>query len=449
MTIEDLAELKGIAYGVLKPGPIVPNGVLMLRVGDIQDGQIDETAIYRIGRDLDQEFRRTKLKGGEIVISIQGSVGRVAVVPAHLAGANVSRTLAMVRLRDPGVARWVQRALESPFIQQMMRDVVGGTTRDSLNLRDLRKFAIPIAPEPVRSELLEAIERSGLLVASSARHVAAARRAVERFRQAALAAATDGRLTADWRAENTELLPDLPLPGRKPRQLRDIERFDLDEIPEEWKWVQVEDLLPEGGIFDGPFGSNLKTADYTTAGARVIRLENIGHLEFIDSKKTYVSKQKYQDLSKHAVRAGDIVFSSFVDESVRVCVLPDDLELQALAKADCFTLRPSGAVDRSYLAMQLASVRTYGFLASDVHGATRPRINTTQLRSVPVPLCSLTEQSEIVRRFTSLTSAADDLLDRVDRVAARVQMISQSVLAMAFRGELQVGEAVVSSSKPS
>src|SRR5207248_2244766 len=100
----------------------------------------------------------------------------------------------------------------------------------------------------------------------------------------------------------------------------------------------------------------------------------------------------YQSLRRHVVYAGDIVFSSFVTEQIRVCVLPPDLDDHALAKADCFTLRPIEMIDREYLAMQLASPRTFGFLAGDVHGATRPRVNTTQVRSLPFPLCSPDEQ---------------------------------------------------------
>ena len=166
--------------------------------------------------------------------------------------------------------------------------------------------------------------------------------------------------------------------------------------------MQVNDLLPSGGVFDGPFGSNLKSDDYTESGARVIRLENVGHLRFIESKRTFVSLAKYASLLKHAVHPGDIVFSSFVDEKIRVCVLPVDLDANALAKADCFTLRPSAAVYPQYLAMQMACHRSYDFLISDVHGATRPRVNTTQVRSLPIRLCSPQEQHEIMRRLDAL-----------------------------------------------
>ena len=142
-TIDALTVPKGVAYGVLKPGPSTPDGVPMLRVSDIREGRVDQTAIYRISRQLDEEYRRTKLAGGEVLLSIQGSVGRTAIVPQSLAGANISRTLAMIRLNDPDLGPWVQFALESPQAQAAMRQVVGGTTRDSLNLRDVRQIIIP------------------------------------------------------------------------------------------------------------------------------------------------------------------------------------------------------------------------------------------------------------------------------------------------------------------
>src|SRR5439155_3840164 len=112
---------------------------------------------------------------------------------------------------------------------------------------------------------------------------------LKRFRQAVLAAACSGTLTADWRREE-----------------------DGDVLPAGWRWASVDALVPKGGIFDGPFGSNLKTSDYTDAGVRVIRLENIGRLRFIESKRTYISDKKYQSLMKHTVSEGDIIFASFV-----------------------------------------------------------------------------------------------------------------------------------------
>lgn len=188
-----------------------------------------------------------------------------------------------------------------------------------------------------------------------------------------LSAACSGRLTAGWREANGSA-PAVAVtqPTRRPRHFWSIEQFDLELTPDSWQWVQVDDLLPARGIFDGPFGSNLKSSDYTETGARVVRLENIGHLVFHADKRSFVSPEKYESLLKHAVRAGDIVFSSFVDEKVRVCVLPRDIDDLALAKADCFTLRPSDVVLPEYLVLQLTCRRTYEALSSAIHGGDAP-----------------------------------------------------------------------------
>src|SRR5712691_6259799 len=95
-----------------------------------------------------------------------------------------------------------------------------------------------------------------------------------------------------------------------------------DELSEGWATIPVGDLLESGGLFDGPFGSSLKTSDYTDSGIRVIRLENVSNLRFVSDKRAYISESKYRELIKHTVREGDLIVGSFVDGPIRVCVLP-------------------------------------------------------------------------------------------------------------------------------
>ena len=90
-----------ICYGVLKPGPFEPGGVPLLRIQDLAGNRVAEDGIHLISRQLDDEFRRSRLEGGEILLSIQGTIGRTAIVPTRLAGANISRTLAVIRPDSP------------------------------------------------------------------------------------------------------------------------------------------------------------------------------------------------------------------------------------------------------------------------------------------------------------------------------------------------------------
>ena len=175
-----------------------------------------------------------------------------------------------------------------------------------------------------------------------------------------------------------------------------------DELPDGWVRTKLNATLEHGGLFDGPFGSSLKTSDYTDSGVRVIRLENLSNLRFITDKETYISEAKYQSLLKHTVIPEDILVGSFVDGAVRVCLLPN-LPTKAIAKADCFTVRTRPDIaNRRFVAFQLGTVDVRDAFVEDIHGATRPRITTKQLRDCELSLAPLPEQHRIVEKVEAL-----------------------------------------------
>ena len=142
-------------------------------------------------------------------------------------------------------------------------------------------------------------------------------------------------------------------------------------------------------------------------------------------------------MERHKLLAGDLLFSSFVDEEVRVCALPANLNTDAINKADCFCLRIDGkACDARFLLYRLACKTTYMKLKEGVHGATRPRINLRQLRQFELGLPPRNEQSEIVRRVETLFAFADRLEACLAQAQTAVDRLTPSLLAKAFRGEL-------------
>ena len=222
-----------------------------------------------------------------------------------------------------------------------------------------------------------------------------------------------------------------------------------NELAEGWTSVPLNELIEPGGIFDGPFGSSLKTADYTESGVRVIRLENLANMRFVEEKRTYISKSKYADLQRHTVFEADILFGSFIDGATRVCQLPA-LPTLAIAKADCFTIRPrKELIDPRLLVYQLGTNEARDALAGEIHGATRPRINTQQLRGFSVALPPMPEQCRIVAKVDELLaqlSAAREYIRRTaDLVGLRVESgpsrIEAAILSKAFSAELVPTEA--------
>jgi hypothetical protein len=161
---------------------------------------------------------------------------------------------------------------------------------------------------------------------------------------------------------------------------------------------------------DGPFGSNLKTEHYTTIGARVVRLQNIGRGAFLDHDKAFVSLAHYANLARHSVSEGDIVVAALGDgarPAGRACLIPADLG-PALVKADCFRLRlPSDVIDPKYLVHYLNSPECLASIAEMMRGATRPRVNLVMLRALHAPLPPLIEQRRIAARLDKAAPAVE------------------------------------------
>ena len=228
--------------------------------------------------------------------------------------------------------------------------------------------------------------------------------------------------------------PTKPAKSKELPPLTDADLTELPKLPREWTWAYLGDLNVV--VFDGPFGSNLKTNDYVSEGVRVIRLENIGNLVFRNDNKSFITEEKYACIKRHTVTAGDIIFSSFIADGTRVVVLPNYLET-AVNKADCFCVRVLGQmVRKEFLALFLSTELSYRLLESRIHGATRPRINTTQLRACAVPLCSREEQDHIIQQIDSRFSVVEQLERTIDDSLQKVEALRQSILKKAFEGKL-------------
>jgi type I restriction enzyme S subunit len=67
-----------------------------------------------------------------------------------------------------------------------------------------------------------------------------------------------------------------------------------------WRTVALNDLQADvpRAITDGPFGSNLTSAHYTSSGPRVVRLQNIGDGEFHDTR-AHISEEHFATLRNH------------------------------------------------------------------------------------------------------------------------------------------------------
>lgn len=183
-----------LAYGVLVPGPHVEEGVPLIRVGDLRGGVVRQTELKRIAPEISCKFPRTLLEGGEVLLSLVGTIGRTGVAPLELAKANVARAVGVLPLRDGVDARFVSLLLEAPRTNRALNGLAHEVARKTLNIEDVKSFKVPMpAPHEQRRIVVSADEALSAVRRLEATSTATSFRA-SRLRRALLDAAFSGRL---------------------------------------------------------------------------------------------------------------------------------------------------------------------------------------------------------------------------------------------------------------
>lgn len=154
--LEELAQRNSVTYGVVQPGSHVGHGVPIVRVNNFKECRIELSELMRIEPEIESKYGRTRLQGGEVLLTLVGSVGQVAVVPDTLKGFNVARAVAVIHPQDVE-PNWLAICLRSPLSQHLLSSRANTTVQTTINLKDLRALPIPVAPEHEREKIIELI----------------------------------------------------------------------------------------------------------------------------------------------------------------------------------------------------------------------------------------------------------------------------------------------------
>lgn len=278
----------------------------------------------------------------------------------------------------------------------------------NINSKALGQNKIPLAPLPEQLRIVERIEK---LFSKLDEAKEKAQEILDSFnmrKASILNNAFSGKLTEKWRKEH---------------------KIGLDS----WKNSSLISLSEK--IFDGPFGSNLKSEDYVDSGIRVVRLENLKNLWFDDSKQSFITKQKYDTIKKHTVFPSDLIMSTFIADEIKVCQMPSYVKF-AVNKADCIGIRLKDNVNKKYVLYYLSSKIVFNLLIKQIHGATRPRVNSKQIKSINIFIPTIEEQNEIVESLDKFINNENKSKESAEMVIDQIDLMKKSILSKAFRGEL-------------
>ena len=145
-----------ITYGILKPGPDHAGGVPYVRVVDIRNSLINVAGLRRTTTAIASEYKRSTLRDGDLLISIRGHVGRMAIAPPECDGANITQDTARLAISGANT-EFVKAQLETDPAKHWMAQRTKGAAVKGINLGDLRQFPLILPPRELQDEFADKI----------------------------------------------------------------------------------------------------------------------------------------------------------------------------------------------------------------------------------------------------------------------------------------------------
>ena len=352
------------------------------------------------GHDAPSRARKIVNTGDVLVSMTRPNLNAVALVPRELDKQIASTGFDVLKplIVEP---RWLFAVVRSKkFIDTISGETIGALY-PACKADDIRNYEIPLPPQAEQTRIVEKLDEVLAQVDTIKARLDGIPAILKRFRQSVLAAAVSGRLTEDEFKPNAFL------------------------------------TLGETGIEikTGPFGSALHKSDYIEAGISVINPMHINDGFIQPSTQMTITQEKFSSLSAWHLKNGDVVVGRR-GEMGRAAVVRNIESRPLLCGTGSMILRGNENINPDYLCFIIRSPVAVSYFNSTSVGSTMVNLNQQVIKKLRVYFPSLSKQKEIVSLVNQYFAFADTIEAQVKKAQARVNNLTQSILAKAFRGEL-------------
>jgi type I restriction enzyme S subunit len=412
-------------------------------------GRMDETAIRRFGEVKKgyTTFREGDVLFAKITPCMEN--GKIAVALGLRNGVGCGSTEFHVLRPRPGVdAHYVYHFVSSSrFRAEAAHQMTGAVGQKRVPAAFLEQCEIPLPDLGEQRRIVAEIEKQFSRLDEAVANLKRVKASLKRYKATVLKAAVEGRLvpteaeltSREGRSFETgaELLRRILDSHR--RQWTGKGRYadpnlpdaqDLPALPDGWTWATPQQVSSGGAnaLAIGPFGSNLKVSDYTSAGVPLVFVRNIRAAVFDDASSVFVAFEKAAELRSHWVRGGDLLVTKMGDPPGDACLYPTHRP-PAVITADCIKLSTANELrDGRYLLYAIRSDLVQRQIAGITKGVAQLKISLGRFSSIGIPLPPLSEQRRIVAEIDRRFSIVGDVEAVLERNVLRAVALKAATL---------------------
>jgi type I restriction enzyme S subunit len=401
------------------------------------------------------------LKPGDVLLSIVGTIGKVALVPPELDGANITQSSVRIRPGSRVTSDFIRACLQAPLLRAQFDARRLGTGVPRLNVSDVRELKIPVPPAREQRRVVAKLDALQSKSRRAKDAVDAIPPLLERFRQSVLAAAFRGDLTADWRVKHPDVEPASELlkrirverrrcweeaelakmqaRGKAPKddrwkadycQAEPVAVSGLSELPGSWATVELGEVVTR--LTNGYVGP---TRDiYVDRGVPYLLSKHVRRNTLRFDEATFITEEFNAKNKKSKLRTGDVLLvqTGHVGESA---VVPPAHEGHNCHAMIVITPLPS-VLDGSYLSLFFGCPQTQAAFGAIEKGMTLRHLNCHDVIRLPTSVPPLPEQRRIVEVLMPVLRWIDKVAGEMAEQVVALGGLDRAILAKAFRGEL-------------
>lgn len=144
-----------LSYGIVQPGDEMADGLPIVRPTDLGVKVIELNGLKRIDANLADSYRRTTLRGNDLLLCVRGTTGLLSISSKTLLGGNVTRGIVPIHFEPSLLSQeFGYYLMRSEPVQTQIRKKTYGTALMQINIRDLRKLVISIPSLQKQHELV-------------------------------------------------------------------------------------------------------------------------------------------------------------------------------------------------------------------------------------------------------------------------------------------------------
>jgi type I restriction enzyme S subunit len=372
-------------------------------------------------------YARCNPEYGDVLLTKDGANTGVVAINTLNEEFSLLSSVAVLKVdRDLVEPKFLKHYIISPNGSRSLLGGMNGTAIRRIILRQINEATLTLPPLAEQKRIVSKIEELFSELDAGEESLRLARRQLGVYRQSLLKQAFEGKLTAPWRKQNPHLLPILT---------RAATKLDSEPgpLPPEWIWQTLNEVADvSGGLTKNSKRDTLPLRipylRVANVYANELRLEEVKDIGVTDTEAKKVQLVKgdllivegngsLDQIGRVAAWDGSISRCGHQNHLIRARCMPHAHYSFVLM----FLLSPHG---RDVIEKQAAST-------SGLH-----TLSVSKVQRLPVPLCSLPEQREIVRLLDEQFTVIEQNEREIDAALKRSAALRQSILKKAFTGQL-------------